>query len=45
MKEVGPNMRLPDLGNLRDKVASMRSETMGDNVEFVGKQEAFDHLE
>lgn len=30
-------MKLPDLQNLRNKVDSMRNESIGNDFEFVGK--------
>ncbi len=39
LKKWAP-MRLPDLRNLRDIVATMRTETIRNNFEFVGKQES-----
>ena len=39
LKKWAP-MRLPDLRNLRDIVASMRSETIGNSFQFVGISES-----
>ena len=43
LKKWAP-MRLPDLRDLIDIVATMRSETIGNNFEFVKRQETSDNL-